>query len=431
MNIKQLESVVLRNAVPLDTWCLVDSNQRLDTVPDCISDSCRFFIQSTSPRKNRLKWRNKTTVRASVYVMRDWSLYELVCGLQLQREKNFTTPVQLKLFYEQFGGSARDAYGGAQDPVNFRKGLQQLATNFHADLLVKPIIAAEPRTDDLVVIDPDNSHKFLSVFPVSDADRTQFSIQPPSKTVLNIVLEMVTRQMEQSAADLFHQLLASGKSISERTIAAYYYNGNFFRHLTSNRSLPCYPMEPSTVRLQDQVSRSWTTNALEPHHIQMQSLPMHYFDSRALPPEWRIGVLYVPNTQNFPTMDAFWVRSKSHVVMFQATISGSLTFSLEGLKWLASQGFESAEYSYVSPSTVTSASLSLPVSVPDSLTYKDFDIPENDILFPPVRATTVSPGISTLPLKIIRLYHVVLDLKDREDKEQALGEPASKKAKLM
>ncbi|KAF5389912.1 hypothetical protein D9757_003681 [Collybiopsis confluens] len=433
----QLDAIVLRNNLPKDTWCLVDSNAKLELVPECITDSGRFFIQAASPRDFRLKWRHKVPFPPVFFVMRDWSLAELVCGLQLQGDHMTTEPALLQEYHDKFGGSARNAYTGARNVERFQSNLQCIASSkVDYDTLIKPIDDQQPRTDDFIAIDPENSHKFLSVFPASDLDRAQFTIRPTSKTVLNIVIGIVSKRLETSEVDLFRRLLLDKTRLGERSMAAFLYNGNFPRYLMNNRTLLCYPMKTGRLRFQDQQTRLWETDVDAQQSIRLTDVPVHYFNASRPPTQWTVGILYVPSLVNFPTMDAFLVRSASHVVMYQATVASTHTFSIEGLKWLAERGFTSAEYVYVSPSSASPASVSLLASIPASLRYKGFKAPHSkDILFPQQTNdiasygkldSTLEDSVSTLPVKILRVYHLLLDFKEKATE----GEPVPKKPRL-
>ena len=43
------------------TWCLIDLNQSLDTVPVFIQDLALFIVQASSPRPHRYAWIDKAT----------------------------------------------------------------------------------------------------------------------------------------------------------------------------------------------------------------------------------------------------------------------------------------------------------------------------------------------------------------------------------
>ncbi|KAE9396680.1 hypothetical protein BT96DRAFT_97747 [Gymnopus androsaceus JB14] len=68
--------------LPKTTWCLVDSMD----VPDCIFLTCRFVLQASSTRIEEMQWLNKAEAGGmrAYFVMKPWSLGELIAGNQLQ-----------------------------------------------------------------------------------------------------------------------------------------------------------------------------------------------------------------------------------------------------------------------------------------------------------------------------------------------------------
>jgi hypothetical protein len=62
------------------TWCLIDSNQELSTVPVFIQDLNLFIVQSSSPRQDRLEWTKKQSRETMDYFLKPWTLSELFVG---------------------------------------------------------------------------------------------------------------------------------------------------------------------------------------------------------------------------------------------------------------------------------------------------------------------------------------------------------------
>jgi hypothetical protein len=62
------------------TWCLIDSNLSLDTVPVFIQDLDLFILQASSPRPHRFEWAKKATSPVRRYFMKSWTLSELFVG---------------------------------------------------------------------------------------------------------------------------------------------------------------------------------------------------------------------------------------------------------------------------------------------------------------------------------------------------------------
>ena len=72
---------ILRKGLPRTTWCLVDSNTALESVPDHILNLDLFLIQATSPRSNRFSWSTKRCTSYRCYIIDPMPLDEaqLVC----------------------------------------------------------------------------------------------------------------------------------------------------------------------------------------------------------------------------------------------------------------------------------------------------------------------------------------------------------------
>ncbi|KAI5886907.1 uncharacterized protein SCHCODRAFT_02714834 [Schizophyllum commune H4-8] len=77
-----VERAELRYALPNATWCLVDSNEALESVPQHIIDLVLFIVQAASPEARRTAWQTKTTMITNYYVMRPMSVEEaqLACA---------------------------------------------------------------------------------------------------------------------------------------------------------------------------------------------------------------------------------------------------------------------------------------------------------------------------------------------------------------
>ena len=70
----------LRPLISPSTWCLVDSNLELTTVPMYIQYFDCFIVQSSSPRQDRLEWTNKQSLKPTWYFLKPWTLSELFVG---------------------------------------------------------------------------------------------------------------------------------------------------------------------------------------------------------------------------------------------------------------------------------------------------------------------------------------------------------------
>jgi len=72
--------VLYRDSITEKYWCLVDSNDKLETVPEDIYSLGTFIVQSVSPRNKRVDWWTKYPPPVRSFFMKEWSLSELIMG---------------------------------------------------------------------------------------------------------------------------------------------------------------------------------------------------------------------------------------------------------------------------------------------------------------------------------------------------------------
>jgi len=65
---------------PPSTWCLVDSNLELNTVPGFIRNLSLFVVQASSPRPERIEWEKKEQRASLEYFLKPWTPSELIMG---------------------------------------------------------------------------------------------------------------------------------------------------------------------------------------------------------------------------------------------------------------------------------------------------------------------------------------------------------------
>ena len=70
----------LKDNMPENTWCLVDSNKSLNRVPPAVIQSGLFIIQAASPREDRMKYVKGLDGTFQFCLLRDWTLAELIVG---------------------------------------------------------------------------------------------------------------------------------------------------------------------------------------------------------------------------------------------------------------------------------------------------------------------------------------------------------------
>jgi hypothetical protein len=69
-----------RDTIDSSTWCLVDTNLNLGTVPTFLTLLRTFIVQASSPRDARTKWDSKYGSAVIRYYMAPWSISEIITG---------------------------------------------------------------------------------------------------------------------------------------------------------------------------------------------------------------------------------------------------------------------------------------------------------------------------------------------------------------
>jgi hypothetical protein len=107
------------------TWCLIDSNLSLDTVPVFIQDLDLFIVQASSSRPHRYAWIDKATGPVYQYFMKPWTLPELLVGyvtyflisepfvtpLSRMLQRKVCSEAQIEFFCTRYGTSPRLVHG--------------------------------------------------------------------------------------------------------------------------------------------------------------------------------------------------------------------------------------------------------------------------------------------------------------------------------
>jgi len=177
------------------TWCLIDSNLALDTVPVFIQDLGLFIVQASSPRPHRFEWIKKQTSPVRRYFMETWTLSELFAGRALQG--GVCSEAEIEYFSNRYGTSARLVYTNALHPIEYDTALQDnlaLITYERLDSLVRQTSALDlsgPISHQIVLISPGASrYAFQSSFP------TRYIYEKLRDSLSNHKLEAVARLYE-------------------------------------------------------------------------------------------------------------------------------------------------------------------------------------------------------------------------------------------
>ncbi|KAJ6588321.1 hypothetical protein B0H19DRAFT_203275 [Mycena capillaripes] len=236
------------DALPSNTWCLIDSNSELEKMPRVVDESGLFIVQASSPRASRMHWRQKRTRTVHYYLMKPWTCGELIAGIQLQEDSteliDFSEEEYME-FYAQYGGSARDTYtriGDAAWPLIIRTAAQELT---RAD--ITHALYSEPAS---LVINDNVSHTLFSAFPLTDADRRQFRIAPASTWALQEILARLNDHVDFARKELF-DICIGVSSPGPRSMAADLFDRHYHDRISAGGVWALRPMipPPPTKRL--------------------------------------------------------------------------------------------------------------------------------------------------------------------------------------
>ncbi|KAJ3998586.1 hypothetical protein F5050DRAFT_1202295 [Lentinula boryana] len=350
-------------------------------------------------------------------MMRPWSAEELIMANQLQ-------PIRSKSkflieFHEKYGGCARDAYRLEADSDSMNSFDHKI--RLKAKKLPRNIFESEydieAETNKFLGIDgvsDEASHNILSIFPNDDDDRTKFDVKCPTTYILDIVFAALSNSSTMAILDLFNGFVGSRHS-GENAFAGYYY-GNHFHESLVRRSCSCYLMgPPHRQRTSNQAKRHWSTIDTQVYTFSIlrrgeDRVPTLYYTRRLA--VLKEHTYYIPTSKVFPTFDSFYVKTSTHVVVFQSSVAKEHEVSEQGFRWLAQRGIRTVEYAYVSPSCVPKARLPFPAAVPDSLQYSNLNRYPPTVITAPHTATdpTAAASFGTLELGLVKIYHLLLDL---------------------
>ncbi|KAI0061435.1 hypothetical protein BV25DRAFT_1916809 [Artomyces pyxidatus] len=101
-------SGTLDEYVDVRAWAIVASNEVLAQVSPFLKHSRRFIVQAASPRKDRTEWLRTYSSAATVFIMKPWTLDELLAARTLQPYP--VTEAQIVNFFDQFGPPVRTVH---------------------------------------------------------------------------------------------------------------------------------------------------------------------------------------------------------------------------------------------------------------------------------------------------------------------------------
>ncbi|KAH8109911.1 hypothetical protein DFH11DRAFT_840580 [Phellopilus nigrolimitatus] len=333
----QTDPYVFHQFLPRSTWYLIDSSIHLEGVSEAALRLPFFIVQAASPRKHHLQWLKKYP-KASKYIMKPWTLSELIAGRMLQKNSEMLTERQLENFFVKYGPTARFAYAWAPLPLKYEDELKATIGSLKSFQQLKDIF----RDSILLELNHDISHKLLLVLP--GAFRRRVSITIPSKHVYDLLRQSRALQVEHGAAVLYNFL----NRIVLRAAARYILDEEFQIALRNGGQ---WSIKPLTRFRADEKNVTWTKPSSEAPstwlcfgfegkvlQISNTKLPgdpqpvtaTYFVHGQNL--ELKDG-LYCPSVRNQGTFNSFiYEAQEKRATVFQATAgSSSRAIKKEGL----------------------------------------------------------------------------------------------------
>ncbi|KAJ7217218.1 hypothetical protein GGX14DRAFT_440784 [Mycena pura] len=367
-----LARVFLEN-MPYSTWALVDSNDNLATIPQTIIDLGFFVVQAASPRRDRMRAALKLdNGGAQICVMEPFTAWELVIAQSLRNDRGNGGKLppserQLVEFHERFGGSPRCASGDALQQDEFDKKIDSIKPK-PKDLreLIFYSTSVGLREGS---IPNETAHLLVSVFPLTNADRRQFRIGPPSHNIylkledqLKITEEVARRELFETCVQAntpgsmslagemlgqhFHDVITPGGMWNLRRLGA---EGDKTKALTRT-----YTVENGICNVALKVDQTMEivpsdTGSQVPECI---SVPTQIWGKQRddEPSKLNVGIYYHPTRRNFPGADSFYILEPGHVLLFQASVKAAPHgLTEEAVDWFEARGITKFTYIFVSP----------------------------------------------------------------------------------
>ncbi|KAF7347544.1 hypothetical protein MVEN_01510800 [Mycena venus] len=176
--------------MPRETWCLIDSSSVFPSVPAEVQNSSLFIFQAASPGKEHLHYTGKQQRRTQFCLM-------CPCFGSSHLQPKHHRDEDIKIFYEKFGGLARNVYQRASDLDAFELEIDEVAlTAVDVERCIKAHVSR-------LVIPENIGHQLLSAFPLTDADRQLFQNRSPSPYMTQKFLNRVDNSLDEARRRLY------------------------------------------------------------------------------------------------------------------------------------------------------------------------------------------------------------------------------------
>ncbi|KAJ7212277.1 hypothetical protein GGX14DRAFT_448502, partial [Mycena pura] len=358
-----------RKNMPCSTWALVESNANFTTIPPAIIDLGFFVVQAASPRLGRMKAALKLAGhRAQIFVMEPFTAWELVIAQTLRNGRG-PSERQLVEFHERFGGSARRAAEEALHQDEFDNKINSIkATRKREDFrslifYSTSVMLAEGS------IPNDIAHLFMSVLPLTNADRQEFRVGPPSRDIyfkleewLEITHEVARRAFferclqantpgsKSFAGEMlgqhFHDVITPGGMWNLRRLGA---EGDKTKALTRIYTVENGMSKPEVVLKVHQTMEIVPSDTPVPPRTSVSKQTWGRLRENEPSILNRVGVYYRPTRRNFPGADSFYILEPGHALLFQGSVKASpCGITEEAVDWFEARGITKFTYIYVS-----------------------------------------------------------------------------------
>ncbi|KAL1703148.1 hypothetical protein EV121DRAFT_208523 [Schizophyllum commune] len=358
---------ILKKGLSRTTWCLVDSNTALESVPEHILNLDLFLIQATSPRSNRFSWSKKRCTSYRRYIIDPMPLDEVQSVFPLQRGavRSQTTDRIIQAYYDRYGPSTRLAcVAGLEDIECWEKVPAQRLTQALTDLTL-PQLEKLAKHASLLRMDDEVSSAILLVRPgatrnVAQVDFVSTHVLLRCANRLSLSLHDLLRhfyhlfasspQAKAAAGNLLealmHHLLPMSYSwsVTERGDSAGEPDGS------AKYRMVVYGGSTDTLRIEpDDGSTPVPSNEV---------LTIHEYNSReSIKLE---GKYYMPKARNGPTIDSFIYNPTTNTITaFQITAADQHSVNTEDLSWLQSLRGASADAPAIDLVAITSSPTSV------------------------------------------------------------------------
>ncbi len=353
------------------TWCLIDSNQSLDTVPVFIQDLGLFIVQASesSPRPHRYAWIDKATRPVMQYFMKSWTLPELLVGyvtyllisgpfvIPLSRvlQHEVCSEAQIKFFFTRYGTSARSVYTYASYPLIYETSLLgKMARITYEDKDMVKLFG-----EDLAAA---VSHQPASISPGVTRDDYQSTF--PTRYIYEIFRDSLSTQKLKAAARLYDTFVRNPNTkvpagfMLEDAVNDVFFRGGEWSLVPLMKSILTGPKHTHWKEPNGSITPRYLHLGCQGHHIAIDTAP-HPVGTVyvALPlkrfvpggPLQLVDGYYYPSSRSQETFDAFIYESASKTAtVLQVTTAKVHSVKEGGVKWLQGLGVERFRYIAVS-----------------------------------------------------------------------------------